>query len=233
VAASPLKGATPAVRQSRPGGVRCLLAALVLLVSACANTPPPPDWAVNAQGASERSVAAYLRGDSRIARVELERARREVSATAAPERLARLELLACAAEVASLEFNDCSAYRALAAEAAPAEQAYARYLMAAPQASDLAQLPEAQRPVAQALLAGAAPTALPADPLARLLAAGVLLRAGRASPALLAQGVDTASTQGWRRPVLAWLEAQARAAEAAGDLEAAQRARRRAALAGR
>lgn len=209
----------------------CLLLAAAL--AACANNPPPPDWAVNAQGASERAVAAYLRGDSRIARVELERARREVSATAAPERLARLELLACAAEVASLEFNDCPAYRALAAEAAPAEQAYARYLMAAPQASDLAQLPEAQRPVAQALLAGAAPTALPADPLARLLAAGVLLRAGRASPALLAQGVDTASTQGWRRPVLAWLEAQARAAEAAGDLEAAQRARRRAALAGR
>ena len=39
----------------------------------------------------------------------------------------------------------------------------------------------------------------------RLVAAGVLLQTGRADPGVIAQAVDTASAQGWRRPLLAWL----------------------------
>jgi hypothetical protein len=42
---------------------------------------------------------------------------------------------------------------------------------------------------------------------------------------------DTASEQGWRRAVLAWLGAQALRAEQAGATEEAQRLRRRIALA--
>jgi len=65
------------------------------------------------------------------------------------------------------------------------------------------------------------------DPLARLIAAGVLLRQGRASPAVVAQAVDTASQQGWRRPLLAWLGVQQRLAQQAGRPEDAARLRRR------
>ena len=67
---------------------------------------------------------------------------------------------------------------------------------------------------------------------ARLVAAGVLFQAGRASPDLLALAVDTASAQGWRRPLLAWLGVQARRAEAAGAVDEAARIRRRMALVG-
>jgi hypothetical protein len=56
------------------------------------------------------------------------------------------------------------------------------------------------------------------DPLSRLVAAGVLLRGGAAVPALLQQGVDTAE-QGWRRPLMAWLLLQLKAAQQGGDVE--------------
>lgn len=66
-----------------------------------------------------------------------------------------------------------------------------------------------------------------ADPLARLVAAGVWFRAGQAHPAVMALAVETASNQGWNRPLLAWLLAQARHVELSGDAAEAQRLRRR------
>jgi hypothetical protein len=69
-----------------------------------------------------------------------------------------------------------------------------------------------------------------ADPQARLIAIAVLFQAGKASPAMTALAAETASAQGWRRPLLAWLNVQALRAERAGDNDEAQRLRRRIAL---
>ncbi len=91
-------------------------------------------------------------------------------------------------------------------------------------------LPEAQRAVARQLLGGGSGVAAVAeikDPLSRLVAAGVLLRGGAAAPALLQQGVDTASEQGWRRPLMAWLLLQLKAAQQGGDAEQQAQLRRR------
>ncbi len=203
-----------------------LLAAAAL--SACSSTPPPPDWAVNAQGALDRSVGAYLSGSPRVAALELERARAEVARTGAPARLARLELVQCAAEVASLVFSPCPAYQAVATDAAAPEQAYARYLLAQATPADATQLPEVHR-----TLVGAAPDQAAArvaainDPLSRLVAAGVLLRTERATPGVFTLAVETASAQGWRRPLLAWLSLAQQRAQAAGQVEEAERLQRR------
>ena len=51
-------------------------------------------------------------------------------------------------------------------------------------------------------------------------------------PAGIVLAVDTASTQGWRRPLLAWLGVQAQRAEAAGDTAAQAAIERRRKLAG-
>ena len=67
-------------------------------------------------------------------------------------------------------------------------------------------------------------------PLSRLVAAGTLFRAGQAGREVAAVAVDTASAQGWRRPLMAWLTVQANLAQAAGDAEAAAQAGRRLAL---
>jgi len=58
----------------------------------------------------------------------------------------------------------------------------------------------------------------------------VLFRLGRASPEVQVLASDTASAQGWRRPLLAWLGVQAMRAEQAGAVDEAQRLRRRMAL---
>jgi len=65
------------------------------------------------------------------------------------------------------------------------------------------------------------------DPLSRLVAAAVLFEAGRADPQVIAIAIDAASSQGWRRPLLAWLGVELRRAEQAGASEEAQRLRRR------
>ncbi len=210
---------------------RFFVAVLAALLAACSSTPPPPDWQLNAQGAMERAQDAYLSGQSRIEETEFARARAEIARTGRADLLARLELVRCATRVASLVFEPCSGFDAWQRDAAPPEQAYARYLQAQASAQDAALLPPQHRPLLAAR-AGGAQLAAVEDPLARLLAAGVLLRGNRADPQTIALAIEAASGQGWRRPLLAWLGVQARRAEQAGDLVELERIRRRMQLAG-
>jgi hypothetical protein len=101
---------------------------LWLLLGACASQPPPLDWQMNAQAASERAVAAYLAGNTRVEALEFERMRRETARTGDATLMARAELLRCATRVASLVFEPCAGFEALRPDAAPAERAYADYL---------------------------------------------------------------------------------------------------------
>jgi hypothetical protein len=201
----------------------CWLAPIVVtvLLAACAGKPPPPDWQLNAKGSLERAASAYLRGDSRIEAAEFSRARAEVASTARTDWLARAELYRCAMRVASLDFEPCSAYEALAADAAPPEQAYARYLAGQASAADAALLPGAHQNPSDASLPGIE------DPLSRLVAAGVLFRSSRATPQTITQAIDTASAQGWRRPLLAWLKVAQQRAQSAGAADEAARLQRR------
>jgi hypothetical protein len=204
-----------------------MIAALV----ACASPPPPSDWKLNAQGAIERAQDAYLVGKGAIEAVEFARARAEVTATGRVDLLARVELVRCATRVASLVLEPCAGYDVLAQDAAPAERAYARYLAGQASVADAALLPEQHRALAQAGAGGAAVAALK-DPLSRLVAAGVLMRRGQADPQTIASAIDAASSQGWRRPLLAWLGVQAYRAELADDREALARIHRRIGLVG-
>src|SRR5438876_555838 len=74
---------------------------------------------------------------------------------------------------------------------------------------------------------GRGPRSPSAEPLARLVAFGIQLRAGTITPQGIAAAVDIASSQGWRRPLLAWLGVQLKRAQDAGDSETAARLKRR------
>ena len=200
--------------------------ATLWMLAACSSNPPAPDWQMNAKTASERAVAAYLTGNARIDTAEQTRARAEVARTGRADLLARVELAHCAAQVASLVFGPCEAFEPLRADAPAPERAYADYLAGQLAANDSALLPEAHRAVATQANALAAIT----EPLSRLVAAGVLFETGRADPATIQTAIDTASAQGWRRPLLAWLQVQLKRAEAAGAEPDAQQLRRRIAL---
>jgi hypothetical protein len=207
---------------------RALLAAGMAWLAGCASGPPTPGWQLNARSAAESAVEATLSGDTKAAEREMARARAEVARTGRPDLMARLELMHCAARVASLDTEPCDRFGALRDDAAAPELAYADHLAGRATPAQIELLPPAQRGAARADDAAAAKTLQSIDdPVARLVAAGVRLRQGRASPAVLALAVDTASAQGWRRALIAWLQAAAARADAAGDAAQGAQLRRR------
>jgi hypothetical protein len=198
----------------------------VAMLAACASKPLPPDWQLDAKGALDGSVEDYLKGHTAAAAAEFRTARTATTSTGRADYVAQVELVRCAAQVASLDFDDCPGYAALAAEATPEQRAYADYLYGRWQGLNAALLPgQHQSVVATGQVAAVT------DPLARLVAAGAAFKAGRIAPEGILQAIDTASNQGWRRPLLAWLGVQAQRAEAAGDAQEVQRVRRRISLA--
>jgi hypothetical protein len=209
--------------------LRCAVLLTLLTLGACSSGPKPADWQMEAKSAMDRALGAYLEGNSRIEAMEFGRVRGELSATGRIDLVARAELLRCASRVASLVLEPCAGFEPLRQDAPAAERAYADYLEGRLQAADVALLPASQRAAAAGSAEAAAVGAI-TDPLSQLVAAAVQFRTGRASPALVQLAVDTSSSQGWRRPLLAWLGVQLQLAEKGGDTEAAARVRRRIAL---
>lgn len=208
----------------------------VLLLCACASTPPPPEWQANAHSALQSFTDAYLSGNTRVADADFNRAKAELARTGRPDLMARAELTRCAVRMASLEWDACAAYAPFAQDATPQEQAYAAYLAGRWTDVNPVLLPAHH----QALVLGVRADKdhnnrpIPAnrlidmpDPLAQLVAAGVLLRTGHITPAEIMTAVDTASAQGWRRPLLTWLGVQRQQTLMAGDADMAARLQRR------
>ena len=183
--------------------MRSLTFLSIAILTACAGGPPPADWQLNSVSALNSFQRHYLRGDTRAAEIEFERAKTELASTGNPALVARAELVRCAARAASLEFDGCPGFEKLRADAGAEELAYAEYL------------------------AGRVQRAAADEAFSRLVFLGVQFNSGRASPENIAAAIDISSAQGWRRPLLAWLEVEAKRAEAAGDREAAERLRRR------
>jgi hypothetical protein len=204
---------------------RPTLLPVLLVLAACAGAPPPPDWKMNTQSALERFESLFLDGNTKLAELNFAKARAEAARTGRPDLIARLELARCAVRAAALEFDDCPGYQTLKDNAAPAEQAYAAFLAGTWQGLDSQSLPAQYAPLLKA--GGETRLAEIKDPTSRLIAAGILFKYGRSDPAGIAEAVETASAQGWRRPLLAWLGVQRKRAEAAGDQAAAARIGRR------
>ena len=202
-----------------------LLTLLAVLLAGCSSKPLPPDWQTNAHSALKSFSSAYLRGNTRVAELEFARARSEIASTGRGDLLAHAELVRCATRVASLEFDNCAGFQAMAQDASAGELSYAAYLTGRWQGLDPALLPVQHRALLTAAATGSDKSLVSSieDPLARLVAAGALLQNGRLTPTDIALATETASAQGWRRPLLAWLGVQARRAQEAGDRDAAAR----------
>ena len=196
--------------------MRLIWIVIVMGLAGCAGNRMIPDWQINAHGALKSSIMAYLVGNSKLATIEFSRARREISSTGRADLMARAELMRCAAQVASLEFNNCEPFQMMLQDAAAEERAYADYLGGNWVGLDTELLPAQHRAVLT--VTGGTLNAIE-DPLSRLVAAGVLLRKGILAPEDITIAVRTASDQGWRRPLLAWLGVAIRRAEQSNDKE--------------
>ncbi len=178
----------------------------VVLLAGCSSGPVPPDWQLDSVSAMNAFQRNYLKGDSRAAEIEFSRLKKDLASTGRLDLAARAELLRCAARAASLEFDDCPDFEKLRADAGTEEISYAEYL------------------------AGRGQHAASNDAYSRLVFVGVQFKAGKATPESIAAAIDIASSQGWRRPLLAWLGVQEKRAEAAGDRAALEHIRRRISL---
>jgi hypothetical protein len=207
--------------------MKTILMWAALALAGCASKPVEPSWRTNAADSLKNFTDEYLKGNTAIAALDFARARGEMASTGRADLVAHAELVRCAAYTASAVVGECDGFAPLAADATPAERAYAGYLAGRWQGLDAALLPEPH----QAIARGTGSLAAVADPLARLVAAGAMLQAGRIAPADIATATETASAQGWRRPLLTWLGIAAQRAKAAGDAAELARIERRIAIA--
>jgi hypothetical protein len=196
------------------------LLSFVVTLTSCASGPAPQVWESNAHSALQNASTAYLTGNSRVEEQDFARALRELRATGRADLVANAELTRCAARAASLVFDDCPAYLPLAADAGAEQRAYADYLAGRWQVLPAALLPQHHAAVV-ANPATAAALSQTKDPLSLLVVAGMLLKHGNLSQPSLDEvtlvAIQTASSQAWRRPLLAWLGVQIKSAEAKGD----------------
>ena len=200
-----------------------LVSLLAAGLAGCGSKPVQPEWKSNASGSLKGFSQSYLKGDTGAAEAEFKRARIEMASTGRPDLVAHAELYRCATRVASLEYDDCPGFQALAQDATASERAYAAYLAGNWQGLDAALLPDQHRAIVQ----GKGGIAAIVDSLSQLVAAGVLMKAGRIAPADIKAATETASMQGWRRPLLMWLGVAHKRASEAGDVAEAARIQRR------
>lgn len=207
-----------------------LATASLLLLAACGSGgPPPPDWKTDAADLIERYRKHALLGENILAERYFQQA---VAATGGAGRVAetaRLWLVRCATRRAMLIDDACAEYAELAdIEPVAADQAYYRFITLRWDAIDVAQLPPQHRDLVRTP-AGKRHAVLGKidDPLARLLDASLLVMRQESDAATLEVATETASSQGWRQPLLTYLKLQQEQAVSRGDpAEQARLARR-------
>jgi predicted small lipoprotein YifL len=205
------------------------LATLILLTACGSGGPPPPDWKTDAADLIERYKKHALLGDNTLAERYFQQA---VVATGGAGRVAdtaRLWLVRCATRRAMLIDDACTEYAVLARiEPDVADQAYYQFITLHWDAVDIAHLPVQHRSLVTA------PTGKRnevlnqiSDPLARLLDASLLVMRQESDAATLALATETASSQGWRQPLLTYLKLQEKQAANQGNAAELDRLTRR------
>ena len=205
------------------------LAGMVLLTACGSGGPPPPDWKTDSADLIARYQKHALLGENTLAERYFQQA---VGATGGAGRMtetARLWLVRCATRRAMLIDDACTDYADLAAVAPDAaDQAYYRFLTLQWEGLDAALLPAQHRDLLRATAGTrhAVPGRV-SDPLARLLEASLLVMRQEANAATLDVATETASSQGWRQPLLTYLKLQHEQAIAQGNAAAQARLARR------
>lgn len=197
-----------------------LLVALCFALSACGGGPKTPDWKLDSASLIERYKKAELKGQNVLAERYFEQALAAAGSAARIEETARLHLVRCATRQASLAFEPCSGYLEYAKFGASAEdEAYHRFIGGQWGELDTGKLPAQYRSFAanRDPAMNAALLQEIRDPLSRLIASSIAIMRKQADDATLKLAADTASEQGWRKPLLVYLKLQETRAGLKGD----------------
>ena len=188
-----------------------LWVAVVLLLAGCGTAKPAPDWLSAGHSQLENYKKHYLGGQDKIAALEFNDALKEIKKSGDLEVLGRSYLIRMALQTAALQDLTSEEYQKIqAVETSPANENFYAFLQGKIEQVDEKLLPEQYHSFVAALRKQGASERLQAierldDPLARLIAIGILVRLGQENEALLQKAIATASTEGWKKPLVAYL----------------------------
>ena len=192
---------------------------ITLLLSACGGSPPAPDWKKDSISLIGKYSKAELKGENKLAERYFEQALDATGSAGKLEETARLNLIRCATRHASLVLEPCVGYQAIAKHSPHAEdETYHRFITGQWEKVDSSKLPAQYRDFfsSQDAARHVALTKI-ADPLSRLIAISVAVQRKQADDVILALAADTASEQGWRKPLLVYLKLLENRASLTGD----------------
>lgn len=185
-----------------------LLVSLALALAACGGSPPAPDWKNDSVSLIAKYSKAELKGQNTLAERYFEQALAATGGAARLEETARLHLIRCATRQTSLMFEPCTGYLALAKFAGAEDEAYHHFISGQWDGLDGSRLPGQYRDFLANRDAAINPGTLQkiSDPLSRLIAISIAVMRKQADDATLNLAAETASEQGWRKPLLVYLK---------------------------
>lgn len=179
------------------------------MLAACGGGPKVPDWRKDSINLIEKYKKAELKGEVQRAERYFEQALAAAGSAGKPNETARLHLVRCATRQASLDFDPCTGYLDLARFGVSEEdEAYYRFLANQWDKLDSGKLPAHYRDFAKNSDPAKTLPSLRSisDPLSRLIAVSVVTSRKQADDAILDLAAETASEQGWRKPLLVYLK---------------------------
>lgn len=189
----------------------------MIFLAACSSQPSPA-WQSAAYTQLANYTESYLAGDERLAAIHFEKALEHISKTGDPALMARAWLTRCALETAALIDTSCG--KAAAYGGDPANDGYRAMLEG--NVVKAVVLPERYRDLMAALAKRSVKEADGAlagieEPVSRLIGVGVAVKRGTFDTATLELAARTASENGWKTPLTAYLLKLKEAYGASGD----------------
>ena len=205
----------------------------ILLIQGCGFSQKPA-WLINSRKELEAYRGNFLSGaESSVTETNFKESVEDIKKSGNLDLLQKAWLTRMALQTVVFKEMEEGGYREVAAvKPFPENDNFYAFLKGNISAVDIKLLPEKYREFAGALLkgdalkTGRAVASIKDEPLSRLIAAGIALRSNIESEAIIQTAVDTASVNGWKTALIAWLEHQAAFYEREGEAAKAAEIRR-------
>jgi alkylhydroperoxidase/carboxymuconolactone decarboxylase family protein YurZ len=190
---------------------KVLWIAVFLLLAGCGTTKPAASWLSAGYNQMDSYKKNYLSGQDKIAALQFNDALKEIKKSGDLEILGRSHLIRMALQTATLQDLASAEYLKIeAVNASPANSNFYAFLR-----GDIAQvnaklLPAQYLGFVETLRRQGEGERLRAieqidDPFSQLIAVGILVRMGQENEEVLQRAIATASAEGWKKALLAYL----------------------------
>jgi len=190
---------------------KVLWIAVFFVLAGCGAGKSPPGWLSAGSSQLDNYKKHYLSGQDKIAALEFNDALQEIKKSGDLDILARSHLIRMALQTAALQdLADADYLKIDALQPSPSNNNFYALLQGKIMQVDEKLLPEQYLGFVESLKRQGEGERLPAieqikDPFSQLIAAGILVRLGQENEAVLQRAIATASAEGWKKALLAYL----------------------------